>query len=75
MIKCRECEYCHKYKKTGNTRYEFSCDHPDKKYINNYFFEHRMLKTPGFLGFDKLSIAPIKTSPAWCPLKKENKDE
>ncbi|WP_300823032.1 hypothetical protein [uncultured Acetatifactor sp.] len=72
-IRCKDCEYCKDFRKVGNTRASFSCEHPNQKYILNYFNEHRIQKMPGFLGYGKpySREVPIKTSPAWCPKKKK----
>ncbi len=72
-IRCADCEHCKGVRKMNNTRYEFSCEHPDESYIKNYFMTHKIKKMYGFLGFGKpfSKEAPIKTSPAWCPKKKQ----
>lgn len=76
MIRCNECDYCARTRRGNNTRYEYMCKHPDYEYIFGYFEKHRMVKMPRFLGFSKNPYdAPIKTSPAWCPLKKEAADD
>ncbi len=71
-IKCSECEHCNELRTVGNTRSGFSCGHPDQKYIYDYFAEHKIAKMAGFLGFGKrwAHEVPVKTSPAWCPKKK-----
>ena len=76
-IKCSECGECKGIRKMGNTRTGFRCEHPDQRYIYDYFREHGMLKMPGFLGYSKpfSDEVPVKTSPAWCPRKKENTAE
>ncbi len=72
-IRCADCEHCKGFRKASNTRSSFSCEHPDQKYILDYFKDHRIQKMPSFLGYGKLfsSEVPIKTSPAWCPKKKQ----
>lgn len=72
-IKCCECKYCKETRRWGNTRSEFSCNHPDKSYISHYFKEHQISKNVGFIAFGKAgsSLVPVKRSPAWCPKKKE----
>lgn len=74
IIRCKDCEYC-KVIGYGSiaTRNSCFCEHPDYAYISNYFDEHRMSKMPAFLGFTKpySKEVPVKTSPKWCPLKKE----
>lgn len=71
IIRCSECTYCKEFRKYGNTRSNFFCEHPDQNYIYDYFEENRMVKMPGFLGFgEKWSHdVPLKTSPRWCPKK------
>lgn len=72
IIRCSECGYCEKYRKFGNTRTEFSCGHPDREYIREYYEEHHITKMEGCIGYGKRfsEEVPIKTSPAWCPKKK-----
>lgn len=78
IIRCKDCEYC---KVSGGSysanRNDCYCEHPDYEYISKYFDEHRMVKMPAFLGFTKpfSKEVPVKTSPKWCPLKKEAQDE
>nr|DAH23222.1 MAG TPA: hypothetical protein [Caudoviricetes sp.] len=70
-IRCAECEYCKDFRRFANTRGSFFCEHPDQRYINQYFEEHKILKMQGFIGFGKRyeDKPSIKTSPAWCPKK------
>ena len=72
VIKCSECEYCRESRPIGNTRSNFTCEHPDNEYIRKYYREHRLTKAEGFIGFGMRysEEVPIKTSPAWCPRKK-----
>ena len=72
-IRCADCEHCKSFRKVGNTRASFSCEHPDQKHISDYFKEHRIQKMPGFIEYGKpySREVPIKTSPAWCPKKKK----
>ncbi len=72
-IRCSECKYCGFLSSLRGTRNTFHCGHPDGSYINRYFMEHGIRKAPGFLGFGKpySRKVPLKTSPAWCPLKQE----
>lgn len=76
-IKCSGCQHCSGLRKVGNTRTRFTCSHPDQGYIKDYFYEKRMHKMPGFLGFGARysDAVPIKTAPAWCPEKKAPKDK
>lgn len=72
IIRCSECVYCEKYRKFGNTRTEFSCGHPDREYIREYYEKHHIFRLWGFIGHGKpySEEVPLKTSPAWCPKKK-----
>lgn len=72
VIKCSECEHCKEFTQVGNTRSEFTCEHPDKEYIREYYRQHKINKLVGFIGFGKRwsSKPPIKSSPRWCPRKK-----
>lgn len=69
VIKCNGCEYCHEYRRVGNSRSEFICEHPEQGYIIDYFKEHKLSKMAGFIAFGKIGEVSIKTSPAWCPRK------
>lgn len=71
-IRCSECQYCEAHRPYGNARCNFMCEHPDKKYIGEYYKEHNIKKMEGFIGFGKKwsEEVPIKSSPAWCPKKK-----
>ena len=75
-VRCAECEYCKEFRRVGNCRSEFTCTHPDYDYILNYFRKHNIRKMQGFLGFGNrwTNDVPLKTSPAWCP-KRRNKIE
>lgn len=71
---CKECKYVKALQtRRENKRYQCFCDHPDKKYIANYFKENCIQKMVGFISFSEPFITKptIKTSPQWCPLKKE----
>ncbi|MDD3040531.1 hypothetical protein [Bacteroides sp.] len=69
--KCTECEHCKDHAPSINTRGAFSYEHPNQRYIIDYFAEHKIQKMPGFINFGKpYETKPsIKTSPAWCPKK------
>ena len=67
---CVNCSYCNRFQMIGNRTAEFSCSHPDEKYITQYFQEHNLVKMPGFLGHGYDEV-PIKTSPRWCPLRRK----
>lgn len=66
--KCDNCEYCKGYKRS--TRKGFHCEHPNQKYIIEYFDKNNIQKMHGFIGFgESFSDAPKnKTTPKWCPL-------
>lgn len=73
-IRCKVCEYCYELKKTGNTKSAFYCNHPNQRYIEDYFKKKRMVKAPGFLNYGNVGeTVPIKTSPKWCPRKEQLK--
>lgn len=71
-IKCSECGYCSGLRPVGNTRTEFTCIHPEQRYIKDYFNKKRINKMPAFIGFSARysDAVPIKTAPVWCPKKK-----
>ena len=69
--KCRDCKYLEARKKrSGSVGYW--CGHPDDKHVSKYFREHQLQKASGFLCYAAYyTLEPtIKTSPAWCPLKR-----
>lgn len=71
-MKCKECKHCNLYQRRGNTTKEVTCEHPNWQYIDNYFKTHGIRKFVGLIGFvNSKGVFPIKTSPAWCPLKEE----
>jgi hypothetical protein len=71
MNECERCQYCHGYKSYANRqakRTAYYCRHPDQQRIKKYFDDHKILKTPGFIGFTKPDAGfPIKNTPKWCP--------
>lgn len=72
-MRCKECKYVKALQTRGmNKRYECFCDHPDQKYIVDYFTENRIKKSIGFISFSEPYITEpkIKTYPKWCPLNK-----
>lgn len=73
VIKCSLCEHCKGNKRNMNTRMEYWCKRADTEHISNYYKEHKITKAIGFIGFGKpySRELPIKSSPAWCPRKKE----
>lgn len=73
IIRCSLCEYCEAHRRKVNTRIEYWCRHPNKKYISDYYKEHKITKAEGFIGFGKpySDEIPIKASPAWCPQKEK----
>lgn len=74
-IRCAKCEYCKDYRRSGNTRGSFFCNHPDREYISKYFKEHTIISMEGFVGFSEpFSMEPaLKGTPRWCPKKKGKK--
>ncbi len=54
-IKCSECNHYSGLRRPGNTSTNFTCSHPDQRYIQNYFREKRMNKMPGFLGYGAMT--------------------
>lgn len=73
VIKCSECEHCIGRRPNGNRSKSFWCYHPDQEHISKYYKEHKVTKAEGFIGFGKAwdEEVPVKTSPGWCPKKKE----
>ena len=71
-MNCKDCEYC---KLTARNYYgcrsTFYCKHPDQEYITKYEKEHKVLSAHGFISFGIGNEPNIKTSPRWCPKKKE----
>lgn len=63
--KCITCGYCKKIFKEKN--YNVYCTENSGK-INKYFNEHKIAKMPGFIGYTKRDVFPIKRTPKWCPL-------
>ena len=74
-IRCSGCSHCSSYRPLGNSRTEFTCAHPDQRYIQDYFLRKNMLQLPGVIGFGAQysEAVPVKTAPAWCPEKKAQK--
>ena len=72
---CDNCEHCFGYR--NSTRRGFSCNHPNQRYIIDYFHKHKIQKMPGFIGFgEKFATVPKnKTTPKWCPKKSEGESE
>lgn len=68
---CDKCKYCFSYRRVETKA--FMCYHPNQKYINEYFKNHKIQKMPGFIGFgERFSDVPKnKTTPKWCPEKGE----
>ena len=73
VIRCSLCEHCKGNRRNLNTRIEYLFEHADEEHIRNYYTEHGITKAIGFIGFGKPygREVPIKSSPAWCPRKKE----
>lgn len=74
VCRCQTCPYVSAYRKQGNSRTEYSCNHPDQEYIMEYFKKHKMVKMPGFLGFGHGKL-PLKRTVKWCPMEKEGKQK
>lgn len=78
-MKCKDCKYLDStMPQNGGTRCRFWCEHKNKQYMYDYCREHNIHKMPGFVcyGGGLYGVEPtIKTSPAWCPLKKKNNKE
>ena len=72
-FKCSECEHCENHGRAGNTRGSFYCGHPDYEYIVEFYKKHRINRAFGFIAFGNPfeNFPAIKTSPKWCPKKKE----
>ena len=71
-FRCKECPYKRVFRRHGNCTAEVNCEHPDKKYIVEYFEQHEISKFPTFLGYiNSKGVFPVKKSPKWCPLKKK----
>lgn len=72
IIKCSECEHCKEFRPVGNTRSEFTCEHPNREYIREYYKQHKITRAEGFIGFGIRwqHQVPIKSSPKWCPRKR-----
>lgn len=74
-MKCKDCKNLVMCPPQNNgTRCTFKCGHKNQKHIYDYFIEHRIHKLPAFLCYGGGlygGIPTIKTSPAWCPLKKK----
>ena len=68
---CDRCEHCKGYRR--NTRKNFHCEHPNQRYIYDYFQEHKIQKMPGFIGYGYafIGVPDNKTTPKWCPKKGE----
>lgn len=79
MMKCKECEHIKALEPRNNgIRCTFLCGHKNQTYIYKYFRKHNIKKMPAFIcyGGGLYGIEPtIKTSPAWCPLKKAKEVE
>ena len=72
-MKCKECEFLKAYPPAKGVRYSYEYGHENQAYINKYHQEHHLHKYPPFIcyGGGRYGNEPtIKTSPAWCPLKK-----
>ena len=71
---CKNCEHCsNKGGGINATRSSFYCEHPDQKYIREFYEKHKIYRAHGFIDFSKPyeKEPAIKTSPKWCPKKKQ----
>lgn len=69
-FRCEDCPYKQELRSYGNRTKNVYCNHPNRKYIEEYFREHRISKYPTFLGYvNTKGVFPVKKSPKWCPLK------
>jgi len=71
--RCINCKYCMGYKTSASVlqhaRTGYHCQHPNQKYIIDYFEEHKIQKQHGFIGFSKTDRSfPVKRTPKWCPI-------
>lgn len=70
MKKC-ECNECQWIKaKYHDSRISFYCKHPNNKYIQDFYEEHKLKSFPGFIGFSEAYVTKPKrkTTPKWCPI-------
>lgn len=79
--KCKECEHCKMLARAKSLyagsgyfygRGEFFCEHPETNKLPQNAFGRKM---KGFIGFgtpERVSILQTKTSPRWCPKRKED---
>lgn len=65
--KCKECSHLRGIRRTGNFRTAYYCEHPNQKYITDWFLSHKIQKMPGFLDYGKEQL-PLKRTPRWCPI-------
>lgn len=74
-MNCKDCKHLKAaMPRNGGIRCSFYCDHKNQQYIYDYHKEHSLLKYPPFICYGGGlygDIPTIKTSPAWCPLKKK----
>lgn len=56
IIKCSECEYCEGNRPRGNTRTSFSYNHPNQRYIHDYFMKTGYIKSRDFLIMELLTL-------------------
>lgn len=74
-MNCKDCKHIEKFAPSnGGIRCRYYCGHKDQRYIYEYHLKRRRKKDPAFICYGGGlygNIPTIKTSPAWCPLKKK----
>ena len=73
-MNCADCKYAEiGYRSSALGRAPVYCQHQNQEYIIEYCHNNRVGKMPGFICYTKRGTneLTIKTSPRWCPLKKE----
>lgn len=74
-MRCKECKYAKAYQRRRMVkRSNCYCTHPNQNYIIDYFKDNKIKKAIGFISYSEpySNIPLLKTSPKWCPLKKDN---
>lgn len=76
--KCRDCTHCKSHGRSQSTswhsygRAHYYCEHPKAKQLTIDAFGN---SAPCFIGFGDITFnspLTVKTSPRWCPLRKED---
>lgn len=68
--KCKSCPHMKSFRKPGNRRSEYCCEHPNQRHILEWFKEKKIQKMVGFLAYGKGEL-PLKRTPKWCPIEAE----